>query len=75
MKFALPHIPLWLVVLLAGAIGAGAIGAEIIFPRGGAGSSLENHAGFHAAAGFVAALVVLAGGRLARLLRDRTPDA
>ncbi len=75
MKFALPHIPLWAVVVVAGAVGAGAIGAEFVQPRTGLGPSLENTAGFYAAAGFFAALVALAGGRLARLLREKAPDA
>lgn len=74
MKFALPRIPLWAVVALAAAVGAGAIGAELLQPRSGLGSSLENHAGFYAVAGFGAAFVVLAGGRLARLLRDKASD-
>jgi hypothetical protein len=75
MKFALPRIPLWAVVVLAGAIGAGSIGVEFFQPRSSFGPSLESQAGFYAAAGFLAALVVLAGGRLARLLRDKAPDA
>jgi hypothetical protein len=75
LKFALPHIPLWVVVVLAVAVGAGSIGFEFVQPRSNFGPPLENQAGFYAAAGFLAALVVLAGGRLARLLRQKAPDA
>ncbi|KAF0170327.1 MAG: hypothetical protein IV086_07095 [Hyphomonadaceae bacterium] len=75
MKFALPHIPLWVVVVVAGAVGAGSIGVEFVEPRASFGPPLENEAGFYAAAGFLAALVALAGGRLARLLRVKAPDA
>ena len=75
MKSPLPHVPLWSVVVLAAAIGAGSIGGEVFAPRAGLGPAFESHAGFYAAAGFLAALVVLAGGRLARLLREKAPDA
>lgn len=75
MKFALPHIPMWAVVVLAGVVGAGSVGVEFVQPRSSFGPPLENQAGFYAAAGFLAALVVLAGGRLARLLREKAPDA
>lgn len=75
MKFALPHIPLWAVVVVAGAVGAGSICVEFVAPRASFGPSFENEAGFYAAAGFLAAFVALAGGRLARLLRVKAPDA
>ena len=75
MKFALPHIPLWIVVAAAAAIGAGSIGIEFLAPRSSLGPTLESRAGFYAAAGFVASLVVLVGGRFARLLREKAPDA
>lgn len=75
MKFALPHVPLWGVVAAAAAIGAGSVGVEFLQPRSSVGPALEGQAGFYAAAGFLAAVVVLAGGRVARLLREKAPDA
>jgi hypothetical protein len=75
MKLVLPHIPMWAVVVLAAAIGAGSIGVEFVQPRSSFGPPLENEAGFYAAAGFLAALFVLVGGRLAGLLRQKAPDA
>lgn len=75
MKFSLPKIPLWAVVAAAGVIGAASIGFEFMWPRSSFGPALENEAGFYAAAGFIAAIAVLAGGRLVRLLRQKAPDA
>jgi len=75
VKFSLPKIPLWVVVAAAGVIGAASIGFEFMWPRSSFGPALENEAGFYAAAGFIAAIAVLAGGRLVRLLRQKAPDA
>lgn len=74
MKFVLPRIPLWLVVTLAGVIGAASIAFEFVWPRNSFGFALESEAGFYAAAGFAAAFVVLLGGRLVRLLRGKPAD-
>ncbi|MDZ4777941.1 MAG: hypothetical protein SGJ23_14270 [Alphaproteobacteria bacterium] len=75
MKFALPKIPLWAVVVVAGVIGAVSIGVEFVWPRTSFGPALEHEAGFYAAAGFIAAIAVLAGGRLVRLLRHKAPES
>lgn len=75
MKFALPRIPLWVVVTAAAVLGAASIGVEFVWPRSNLGLALENEAGFYAAAGFIAAGFVLLGGRLVRLLRHKAPDA
>lgn len=75
MKIVLPKIPLWVVVLVAGAIGAVSIAVEFVWPRTSFGPSLENEAGFYAAAGFIAAIFVLLGGRLVRLLRHKAPES
>jgi len=75
MKFALPRIPLWVVVTAAAVLGAASIGVEFVLPRSNLGLAFENEAGFYAAAGFLAALVVLLGGRLVRLLRRKSPDS
>lgn len=74
MKFTAPTIPLWVIVLFAVVIGIAAIGGEVVRPRDVSVAALESHAGFYAAAGFAAALVALAGGRLVRLLRRASPD-
>lgn len=74
MKFSLPRIPLWLVVTLAAVLGVAAIAGEFVWPRNSFGPELEDEAGFYAAAGFAAAFVVLAGGRLVRMLRGQTGE-
>lgn len=75
MKFTLPKIPLWSVVVAAGVVGAISIGVEFAWPRRSFGPALENEAGFYAAAGFIAAITVLLGGRLIRLLREKAPES
>lgn len=74
MKFPLPRIPVWLVVALAAVLGVAAIAGEFVWPRNSFGPALEDEAGFYAAAGFAAAFLVLAGGRLVRLLRSKPGD-
>ncbi len=69
-NFRLPHIPAWLVVVLAALAGAASIAAEVFWPRHAYGPPLEARAGFYAGAGFAAALFVLGAAWIARLLRD-----
>jgi len=75
VKFVMPKIPLWAVVAGVGGIGAVSIGVEFVWPRNSLGPAFEKEAGFYAAAGFIAAVSVLAGGRLVRLLRHKAADA
>ncbi|MBL8557192.1 MAG: hypothetical protein JNM47_00605 [Hyphomonadaceae bacterium] len=74
MKIVLPKIPFWAVVVAAGVIGAVSIGVEFVWPRSRLGPTLESEAGFYAAAGFIAAIAVLLGGRLVRVLRQKAPE-
>ncbi len=69
-NFKLPHVPAWLVVVLAVLAGAASIAAEVLWPRHAYGPPLEARAGFYAGAGFAAALLVLGAAWIARLLRD-----
>lgn len=69
-NFKLPHVPAWVVVVLAVLTGAASIAAEVFWPRHAYGPPLEARAGFYAGAGFAAALFVLGAAWIARLLRD-----
>jgi hypothetical protein len=71
MKFSLPSIPAWAIALLVALAGAASLGAEIVLPGQGRGARLEDVTGFYAGAGFGAALLVLGGAWIVRLLRDR----
>lgn len=70
MKWKLPLLPAWAWVSLAALVGAGALGADFLWPRPNMGPPLEERAGFYAGAGFASALVVLAAAWIARFLRD-----
>lgn len=74
MKFKVPLIPAWAVVVLALLAGAASVAAEVLWPRHAIGPPLEGQTGFYAGAGFAAALIVLGGAWIARLLRDG-PDS
>lgn len=70
MKFSLPPVPAWAIVVLVALAGVVSLGAELLAPGKVGGARLEDVTGFYAGAGFGAALLVLGGGWIVRMLRD-----